>query len=155
MREALSASPGSEPRQTLAAQAPRIDVRVKVDPVHWFLHDKDDVRSVLLPGRRGDGVSGAGAGLDWACVVRDGDLRLRDGAWDYYGFVGNRWQRVLKEERRRYLLNAYRVLLTRARQGMVIVVPEGDAGDPTRAAGFYDPVYQLLLEVGVPGIAGE
>jgi hypothetical protein len=49
-----------------------------------------------------------------------------------------------------YLLNAYRVLLTRARQGMVIVVPEGDEADVTRTPGLYDPLYRLLSEMGVP-----
>lgn len=85
-------------------------------------------------------------------MVWDGDLRLSEQSWQYFSFVGDRWQRVLKEERRRYLLNAYRVLLTRARQGMVIVVPEGDPNDPTRLPVFYDPIYELLLAVGVPTI---
>jgi len=53
-----------------------------------------------------------------------------------------------KAERKQYLKNAYRVLLTRARQGMVIVVPEGDSEDPTRHASFYDGTYRYLKEIG-------
>ncbi|MFC4726905.1 DUF2075 domain-containing protein [Coralloluteibacterium thermophilus] len=127
-----------------------IDVRATIDPIHWFLHGKEDVRSSYYLEDVATEFQVQGLELDWTCVVWDGDLRVGRDGWEYYGFVGDKWQRVLKEERRRYLLNAYRVLLTRARQGMVVVVPEGDAEDPTRAAGFYDPAYRLLARTGVP-----
>lgn len=127
-----------------------IDVRSTIDPVHWFLHDKLDVRSSYYLEDVATEFQVQGLELDWACVVWDGDLRVGAHGWDFFGFVGNRWQRVLKEDRRRYLLNAYRVLLTRARQGMVVVVPEGDSTDPTRSASFYDPAYDLLAAAGVP-----
>jgi hypothetical protein len=127
-----------------------IDVRATIDPIHWFLHGKSDVRSSYYLEDVATEFQVQGLELDWTCVVWDGDLRVEDGAWAYFGFVGKRWQRVLKDERRRYLLNAYRVLLTRARQGMVLVVPEGDATDPTRRADFYDPAFDLLQAAGVP-----
>lgn len=129
-----------------------IDVRATIDPVHWFLHDKTDVRSSYYLEDVATEFQVQGLELDWACVVWDGDLRVRDNEWNYFGFKGKRWQRVLKEDRQRYLLNAYRVLLTRARQGMVVVVPEGDADDPTRDAHFYDPAYELLATAGVPSL---
>ncbi|NEZ04285.1 DUF2075 domain-containing protein [Wenzhouxiangella sp. XN201] len=127
-----------------------IDVRVKVNPVHWFLNDKDDTRSSYFLEDVATEFQIQGLELDWSCVVWDGDLRLADGVWDFHGFVGKRWQRILKEERRRYLLNAYRVLLTRARQGLVIVVPEGDDTDPSRNSAHYDPVFRQLDELGIP-----
>jgi hypothetical protein len=127
-----------------------IDVRATIDPVHWFLHDKSDVRSSYYLEDVATEFQVQGLELDWACVVWDGDLRIGPDGWDYFGFVGKRWQRVLKEERRRYLLNAYRVLLTRARQGMVVVVPDGEMADPTRDARFYDPAYELFTAAGVP-----
>lgn len=129
-----------------------IDVRVKVDPVRWFLEDKDDVRSSYYLEDVATEFQVQGLELDWTCVVWDGDLRLSGGRWDYFGFKGKRWERVRKDLRQRYLLNAYRVLLTRARQGMVIVVPEGSRDDPSRAPCFYDPAHQLLTEVGVPAL---
>ncbi|NCT67921.1 MAG: DUF2075 domain-containing protein [Rhodanobacteraceae bacterium] len=129
-----------------------IDVRVKVDPVRWFLEDKEDVRSSYYLEDVATEFQVQGLELDWACVVWDGDLRIRGGEWDYFSFKGKRWERVRKAERRRYLLNAYWVLLTRARQGMVIVVPEGDEADVTRMPGFYDPLYRLLSEMGVPAL---
>ena len=78
--------------------------------------------------------------------------RLRHGpaGWSHHCFVGDRWPNIHKSERRTYLDNAYRVLLTRARQGMVIVVPRGDEADPTRSSEFYDPVFRLLCQVGIP-----
>ena len=129
-----------------------IDVRVKVDPVRWFLENKDDVRSSYYLEDVATEFQIQGLELDWTCVVWDGDLRLNGGEWDYFGFKGKRWERVRKDLRQRYLLNAYRVLLTRARQGMVIVVPEGSSDDLSRAPSFYDPAHQLLSEIGVPDL---
>lgn len=129
-----------------------IDVRVKVDPVKWFLEGKKDVRSSYYLEDVATEFQVQGLELDWACVVWDGDLRVRNNDWDYFGFKGRRWERVLKPQRQRYLLNAYRVLLTRARQGLVIVVPEGDEMDPTREPKYYDPIYRLLRDIGVPAV---
>jgi hypothetical protein len=86
--------------------------------------------------------------LDWACVSWDGDFRHTPGGWEHWSFCGDRWNRIRKAERKTYLKNAYRVLLTRARQGMVIVVPAGDAADPTRDPLYYDATFQHLAEVG-------
>jgi hypothetical protein len=83
--------------------------------------------------------------LDWSCVVWDGDLRYLPDGWQTFSFVGNRW----KKERKKYLINAYRVLLTRARQGMVIVVPEGDQEDATRKSEFYDSTFNYLKDIGL------
>lgn len=129
-----------------------IDVRVKVDPVRWFLEGKDDVRSSYYLEDVATEFQIQGLELDWTCVVWDGDLRVTGKQWDYYGFKGKRWERIRKDVRRRYLLNAYRVLLTRARQGMIIVVPEGDKDDPSRVPAYYDPAYQLLVGLGIPSL---
>lgn len=94
-----------------------------------------------------------GLELDRARVVWDADFRKSPGEWDHWSFVGDRWQRIHKEDRRLYQRNAYRVLLTRARQGMVLVIPEGDTSDPTRDPAFYDGTYGYLRELGVPELA--
>ena len=85
-------------------------------------------------------------------MVWDADLRFTPGGWEHWSFGGSKWSRILKPERRRYLTNAYRVLLTRARQGMVVVVPEGDSTDPTRLPKYYDPTYAYLKGIGIPEI---
>ncbi|GAB2508927.1 DUF2075 domain-containing protein [Lysobacter humi (ex Lee et al. 2017)] len=126
-----------------------IDVRVKVDPVHWFLAGKDDTRSSYYLEDVATEFQVQGLELDWTCVVWDGDLRVNDGKWAHFSFKGERWERINKRERQAYLENAYRVLLTRARQGTVLVVPEGDQLDPTRAPSTYDPIYDLLQRVGL------
>ena len=74
--------------------------------------------------------------------------RFVNSQWQYWSFVGSKWNRILKEERKKYLKNAYRVLLTRARQGMVIVIPPGNDNDPTRLTSFYNPTYEYLKSVG-------
>lgn len=125
-----------------------IDVRLQVDPVQWFLYGKDDVRSSYYLEDAATEYRVQGLELDWACVTWDADFRrVRDG-WEHWKFVGDRWNRVHKPERQKYLKNAYRVLLTRARQGMVIVVPDGANEDPTRKREYYDRTFDYLGSIG-------
>lgn len=125
-----------------------IDVRFQVDPVQWFLYGDDDVRSSYYLEDAATEYRVQGLELDWVCVTWDADFRRIRNAWEHWKFVGNGWNRVHKEARQKYLKNAYRVLLTRARQGMVIFVPEGESADPTRKKEFYDPTYRFLQSIG-------
>jgi hypothetical protein len=127
-----------------------IDIRVNVDPVQWFLNDRDDTRSSFYLEDAATEFQVQGLELDWTCVTWDGDLRFTGSAWSHHDFRGSRWCNVSKLENRKYQLNAYRVLLTRARQGMVIFVPRGDESDPTRSPQFYDATFDYLARVGVP-----
>lgn len=129
-----------------------IDVKSPIDPVHWFLEDKDDVRSSYFLEDVATEFHVQGLELDWACVTWDGDLRYSKIGWNAFSFKGNNWQNINKRERKQYLINAYRVLLTRARQGMVIVVPEGDDNDKTRQKVFFDTTFQYLTEIGLQRI---
>lgn len=129
-----------------------IDVKSPMDPVHWFLDGKDDVRSSYYLESVATEFHVQGLELDWACVVWDADLRVGADGWHYHQFVGSKWQNIHKAERQTYLKNAYRVLLTRARQGMVIVVPQGDAEDPTRDPAFYNPIFEYLQHLGIRSI---
>ena len=89
-----------------------------------------------------------GLELDWTCITWDGDLRFSQDKWSTYSFKGTKWENIKKEIRKKYLINAYRVLLTRARQGMVIVVPEGNSEDHTRQPQFYNSTFNYLKEIG-------
>ena len=126
-----------------------IDVRVDVDPVHWFLNDRDDTRSSWYLEDAATEFQVQGLELDWTCVTWDGDLRYHTRGWGFHDFRGSKWQNVNNTDNQRYLLNAYRVLLTRARQGMVIFVPNGERRDATRPPEFYDGTYAFLRESGV------
>jgi len=125
-----------------------IDVKSPMDPIHWFLDGKEDVRSSYYLEDVATEFDVQGLELDWACVTWDGDFRYSENEWEHKSFCGSRWNNIKKQERQNYLKNAYRVLLTRARQGMVIVVPKGDPEDPTRNPKFYDPTYEYLREIG-------
>ncbi len=125
-----------------------IDVKSPIDPIHWFLDDKGDVRSSYYLEQVATEFHIQGLELDWACVTWDADFRYTDNGWLHKNFCGDKWKNVDKTYRKTYLKNAYRVLLTRARQGMVIVVPEGDLEDPTRKPEFYDPTYCYLKDIG-------
>jgi hypothetical protein len=126
-----------------------IDVRVNVDPVQWFLNDRHDTRSSYYLEDAATEFQVQGLELDWVCVTWDADLRRNAESWGYHSFRGAAWTHIHKVDRRRYLLNAYRVLLTRARQGMVVFIPPGDGSDPTRSPAFYDDTYQYLKTLGV------
>ena len=109
-----------------------IDVKSPMDPIHWFLDGKEDIRSSYYLEDVATEFQVQGLELDWACVTWDADFRYSPDGWKSFSFVGSKWNNINKEERKLYLKNAYRVLLTRARQGMVIVVPDGDEEDATR-----------------------
>ena len=129
-----------------------IDVKSPVDPIHWFLDGKDDVRSSYYLEDVATEFHVQGLELDWVCVTWDADFRHSKNGWEHRSFCGNRWIHINKPERKNYLKNAYRVLMTRARQGMVIVVPAGDSEDPTRNPKFYDTTFEYLKTIGVPEI---
>lgn len=126
-----------------------IDIKSPMDPVNWFLNDKDDIRSSYYLEDVATEFHVQGLELDWACVTWDGDLRYSKDEWKSFSFKGNKWERINKIERKKYLINAYRVLLTRARQGMVIVVPEGSIEDHTRNPQFYDETFNYLKNIGI------
>ena len=125
-----------------------IDVKSPMNPIHWFLNGKDDVRSSYYLEHVATEFKIQGLELDWVCVTWDADFRYSKKDWEHRSFRGSRWTQIRKEERKNYLKNAYRVLLTRARQGMVIVVPSGDSGDHTRKPEFYDRTYEYLKDIG-------
>ena len=127
-----------------------IDVRVDVNPVHWFLNARTDTRSSYYLEDAATEFQVQGLELDWVCVTWDADLRVTDTGYSYHDFRGDRWTNIGNRDNRRYLLNAYRVLLTRARQGMVIFVPEGEAEDPTRHPALYDRTFRFLCDSGIP-----
>jgi hypothetical protein len=127
-----------------------IDIRVAVDPVHYFLNDRDDVRSSFYLEDAATEFQVQGLELDWTCVTWDADFRFNGSSWNYHDFRGSKWTNINNADSRNYLKNAYRVLLTRARQGMVIFVPKGDEKDHTRPAAYYDKTFSYLRDLGIP-----
>lgn len=129
--------------------------------VHWFLEDKTDIRSSNYLEDAATEIQVQGLELDYACVLWDADMRCENGAWTFHKFNGkNKWNAENNAENRKYMLNAYRVLLTRARQGIVICIPKGNSRltpegfpeDPTRLPEFYDGTYEYLKSLGIKEI---
>ena len=129
-----------------------IDVRLQPDIESWFLADKMDVRSSLFLEDAATEFDIQGLELDWTCLVWDGDFRYTPDGWDHNAFRGSKWQKIRQKEGQAYQLNAYRVLMTRARQGMIICVPEGKREDHTRQPEFYDGTYEYLKSIGLEEI---
>lgn len=134
--------------------------------VHWFLEDKADTRSSNYLEDAATEIQVQGLELDYTCLLWDADMRYDHGKWRFYKFNGQtKWveQTPTTESRQeliKYMLNAYRVLLTRARSGMVICVPEGNGNktptgfweDSTRLPEYYDGTYQYLKSLGIEEI---
>jgi Uncharacterized conserved protein (DUF2075) len=127
-----------------------IHIRAEIEPTNWFLNKSTDVRSSYYLEDVATEFTVQGLELDWVGVCWDGDFHHKDGNWRSQAFKGTKWQSVIDESRRAYLKNAYRVILTRARQGMIIFVPEGNSFDRTRPPSFYDGTYEYLHSCGVP-----
>lgn len=126
-----------------------INVKASIDPSYWFLNKKSDIRSSYFLEDVATEFDIQGLELDWACVAWDADLRLKNEMWSFKSFRGTNWQDVKQDDAKLYLLNSYRVLLTRARQGMVIFIPPGDSTDATRQPEFYDSTFAYLLNIGM------
>ena len=126
-----------------------IFVKNEISVANWFLNGKDDVRSSYYLEDVVSEFDIQGLELDYSIVAWDADFRFDGEQWGYYNFSGSRWMNVASEDRKLYLKNAYRVLLTRARQGMVIFIPEGSDTDATRKRDWYDRTYEYLHAVGI------
>ena len=139
-------------------KAININVRYQPNFVHWFLEGDKDVRSSNCLEDTLTEFKVQGLEIDWACVAWDADLRLNNSQteWQHHQLRGGTtWQKIDKLINREYQINAYRVLLTRARQGMVICIPEGDHSvppDETRKPEWYDGIYNYLKEIGITEI---
>ena len=129
-----------------------IYVESDIDAPQWFLNSKDDVRSSYYLEYVATEFHIQGLELDWTCVAWDGNFRYENDEWSYNQFSGTKWQKIRSDEKMTYLKNTYRVLLTRARQGVIIFVPKGDVEDETRSPEFYDGTYNYLKEIGIEEI---
>lgn len=129
-------------------KAEGIDVKNKITPADWFLNTKEDVRSAYYLEDVATEFDVQGLELDYCCVAWDINFYFDQG-WQYQTFKGSRWQNIRQLEKQKYLLNAYRVLLTRARQGMVIYIPKVDDQDWTRPQQYYDSTFEFLKLCGL------
>ena len=120
-----------------------------IKPIKWFLEGKDDVDSSFHLEVTATEFAVQGLEIDYGIVAWDGDVRYENGGFVYKRFTRNMWCNVNKLDRRKYMKNAYRVLLTRSRQGMVIYVPEGNPYDVTTAPELYDSTYNYLRSIGI------
>jgi hypothetical protein len=124
-------------------------VKARIDPVDWFLADRSDIRSSDYLEDVATEFDVQGLELDWACVCVDANLRVTPrGTLNPVAFRGSRWQSVTAPDRRMYVLNAHRVLLTGARQGVIVFVPKGELGDPTRNPEWYAAPIAISSTVG-------
>lgn len=128
-------------------------VQNEIKPPIWFLNDKDDVRSSYYLEETATEFDIQGLELDWTVVCWDANLRYKDDKFEYYEFKGTKWNNISNnEEKILYLKNAYRVLLTRARQGFIIFIPDGDLDDQTMLPDFYSGIYSYLKKIGIKEI---
>ena len=143
-RYGLVASSGARRLKALG-----VHVKNEIDVANWFLNSKYDVRSSYFLEDVATEFDVQGLELDWVCLAWGENFYYQGNQWYYQSFKGCKWQNINKEEDKQFTKNAYRVLLTRARQGMVIWIPEGSESDNTRQKKFYDGTYQYLKSIGI------
>lgn len=131
-------------------KAEGIFVKNTIDPAQWFLSGDGDIRAAEFLEDVATEFDVQGLELDWCLVAWDADYRVQNGRFEHWQFKGTKWQRRGQEASQKYLENAYRVLLTRARQGMVLYIPKGDNKDLTRQSAYYDDTYAYLRDCGIP-----
>ena len=126
--------------------------QLKIYAPDWFLNAKDDINSSYFLEDVATEFDVQGLELDWTCVAWDADMQYRNGDWIYKIFRGKNWQKLSDVAKIAYKRNAYRVLLTRARQGMIIFVPPGNETDKTHLSEFYNETFYFFREIGITEI---
>jgi len=132
-----------------------IHVREEIDESMWFLNDEMDIRSSYYLEMVATEYKVQGLELDWVGICWDADLRRSQTGWDFKNFSGTKWNNTNTVSEQQFLLNTYRVLLTRAREGIIIFVPEGNEADETTLPEFYDPIFEYLRSCGLNEIQNE
>jgi DUF2075 family protein len=130
-------------------KATGLNVKNEISAPNWFLNDSDDIRSSYFLEDIATEFDIQGLEIDRTCLVWGANFHLKNGVWKYQSFKGSKWMNINQEITRDYLKNTYRVLLTRARQGMVIFIPEGSEIDHTRPNKFYDETYNYFKRIGL------
>jgi DUF2075 family protein len=129
-----------------------IDVKNEISAPNWFLNKSDDIRSSYFLEETATEFDIQGLEIDWVCLAWDINYYFKNGKWNCQNFSGTKWQKIHNENDKTYLQNAYRVLLTRARQGLIIYIPEGDDLDHTRPKELYDETYKYFKTCGIETI---
>jgi hypothetical protein len=132
-----------------------VHVKTDIDTPNWFLNSRTDVRSSYYLEDPATEFDIQGLELDWIGMCWDADFRRVGNRWSFHDFLGANWRNVHDSRRQTYLANAYRVLLTRARQGMVIYVPRGDEADHTRPPHVYDAIASYLKACGISELMAQ
>lgn len=126
-----------------------INVREEIDETLWFLNDENDVRSSFYLETVASEYKVQGLELDFIGVCWDADLRRGKDDWQFRSFSGSQWNQVNNISEQNFLLNTYRVLLTRAREGLIVFIPEGDIDDKTRPPELYNSIFEYLKSCGI------
>jgi hypothetical protein len=129
-----------------------IDVKNEITAEDWFLNDSSDVRSSHYLELVATEFDIQGLEIDYVCLAWDINFNFNNGEWNYQSFEGTKWKAINSEIDKSYLRNAYRVLMTRARQGLIIFIPYGEKLDPTRPIELYDNTYNFLFSCGIQTI---
>jgi hypothetical protein len=129
-----------------------IDVKNEIKAEDWFLNDASDVRSSHYLELVATEFDIQGLEIDYVCLAWDINFYFNNSEWKYQSFEGTKWKSIINEIDKSYLRNAYRVLMTRARQGLIIFIPYGDTLDPTRSCELYDNTYNFLKSCGIQTI---
>jgi hypothetical protein len=148
-------SKGSERIGLIASSGARrlralgLDVKNEISAPNWFLNSSEDIRSSFFLEDIATEFDIQGLEIDRTCLIWGANFHVNNNEWKYQSFRGTKWMNINQEVSKEYLKNTYRVLLTRARQGIVIFIPEGSDIDHTRPSEFYEGTYDYLKDIGI------
>lgn len=117
---------------------------------HWYLNEQGDIRSSFALEVPANEYTCQGLELDFTCLCWGGDFLWGEDeqGWQHARLSGNSWQKQRTPTAQQFLQNSYRVLLTRAREGMVLWIPNGDDNDHTRPTEPLDATARFLVRCG-------
>ncbi|MCL7763254.1 DUF2075 domain-containing protein [Polaribacter sp. Z014] len=148
-------SKGSERTGLIASSGARrlkalgLDVKNEISAPNWFLNSSDDIRSSYFLEDIATEFDIQGLEIDRTCLIWGANFHIDNNDWKHQSFKGTKWMNINQEVSKNYLKNTYRVLLTRARQGVIIFIPSGSDLDHTRPSVFYDGTYSYLKGIGI------
>jgi len=127
-----------------------VNVNDRIEVEHWFLKEEKDIRSSYYLEQAATEFEIQGLEIDFCCLCWDLDLAYNE-KWvaQKFDVKSSKWSSNVNIDMQRFILNKYRVLLTRAREGIAIWIPSGSDSDLTRPEKEYDKIYEYLKSCGL------
>ncbi|MGE0434331.1 MAG: DNA/RNA helicase domain-containing protein [Planctomycetota bacterium] len=149
-RPALLGSSGALRLRAIGVEPPAFQyTKNVVDVVDWMLKEPEDFRSSHRLEVAMSEFETQGLEVDHAGILWGGDLVWESEGWGAWKLKGPSWKRV-PEPGADLVRNKYRVLMTRSRLSLFILVPAADPSDPSQRHSAMESTLGFLVGCGLP-----